>query len=373
MTFLASREFTAVLRGPSAVIFQQDTNLPLQITTGGISVLVVCASRWIKRSERVTMPGDLWIEVKGQGENLEESMPVLANTAITIVPFLALSANAAIGDLNIEIAFESTPGISEREFFQSYLPPEPTAPYFFRRINIAATLAVLSATEVHPEKERILRAANQYRLALDSWKLGSESMSTAHLWMAVEALTKARLRTEIAARKLATAEELAEDFGVEIKALDGKIRRDLILAGDLECYEKGRRASDGLEHGFLEYDKMRKLSAEVRDRLANYVRVAVFEMAGLDPETKRILISDPYDKPMGHFPMVKYLKGHLLGHGDVLAAKGNVYPTFRWNPTITETQVGADGKLEMRVTDNLTCELAEGISFRPARHEVWKP
>jgi hypothetical protein len=41
---------------------------------------------------------------------------------------------------------------------------------------VEAVLAVLNAVLKNTQNERLLRATNQYQLALDSWKLGAESM-----------------------------------------------------------------------------------------------------------------------------------------------------------------------------------------------------
>jgi hypothetical protein len=114
-----------------------------------------------------------------------------ANASLSVLPVLGLSANAAIGEPEIELGFENTAGITERSYFQSYIPPERDNLYAARSIDVSATVALLRALGAHPDSERLLRGANQYRIALQSWRLGRETLSLAHLWMAVEALTKA--------------------------------------------------------------------------------------------------------------------------------------------------------------------------------------
>jgi hypothetical protein len=368
------REFTVVMRGPSAVVFRQNENLLAEkfpSEAGPVNILYT--SRWIKKSEEVIVPGHLWIEIRGKGSNLEESLVPYANAGLALLPVLALSANAAIGEPEVEIGFDSTPNVSERDYFQNYVLPESGVVHFVRHINVKATVALLDAINRHPEAERLRRAANQYRLSLDSWKLGRETLSLAHLWMALEALTKAKIRSECANRALGSERELANSLGVKLNQLDSTIRRDLILNRDEECYEKSKQASNGFEHGFLGYDKIRELSKDTRHRMVKYIRNAILELSGLETEPLRVLTADPFDKPMGYWPLVKYVRGRLLGESSELAAREKAYPFLRWKPLINKCEVSEDGKINIQFSENLTAELGEGISFQPVSYEAWKP
>jgi hypothetical protein len=368
------RELTVVMRGPSAVVFRQNKNLLVEnfpSEAGPVNVLYT--SRWIKRSETVTVPGHLWIEIRGQSNNLEESLVPYANAGLALLPVLGVSANAAIGEPEIEVAFDSTSNVSEHDYFQSYVPPESDIVCFARHIDVETTVALLDAINRNPEAKRLRLAASQYQLALNSWKLGRETLSLAHLWMAIEALTKAKIRSEYTKRGLASEKELANSLGIELKQLDSTIRRDLILSGDEECYKKSKEASNGFEHGFLGYDKIHELSKGVRHPMATYIRNAILELSGLEAEPLRILTADPFDKPMGYWPVVKYVRGRLLSESSELAAKGNAYPFLRWKPVINKCEVTEDGKINIQLSENLTAELGEGVSFQAISYEAWKP
>lgn len=260
---------------------------------------------------------------------LEDILVPFANAGLALLPLLSLSANAAIGDPNIEIGFDSSPEVSEREYFQNYVPPESGVVHFARQIKVKETVAILNALNRNADAERIRRAANQYRLALDSWGLGQEALSLAHLWMALEALTKARIRHECTKRGISTGQELADSLGIELAQLDPTLRRDPILKGDEECYRKSKKASDGFEHGFLGYDKIHDLDRDTRHRMAQYIRAEVFDQLGLGGDTLGVLTNDPFDKPMDYWPVVKYVRGKLLGDNRELAAEGNAYPCKR--------------------------------------------
>jgi hypothetical protein len=368
------RQFTVVMRGSSAVVFRQNENLPVERFPSALGpVNIIYTSRWIKKNETVTVPGQLWIEIRGQGNNLEESLVPFANAGLALLPMLALSANAAIGEPEVEVAFDSSRNVTERDFFQNYIPPESDVVHFARLVDVKSTVALLNTINRHPEANRLYRAANQYQLALNSWKHGRETLSLAHLWMALEALTKARIRFEYRERGLSSEVELANTLGVELSHLDSTIRRDLILNGDEECYSKSKRASDGFEHGFLGYDRIRELSKDVRHRMAKYIRNEIFKLSRLESEPLTVLTSDPYDKPMGYWPVIKYVRGRLLGACPELAAKGNAYPFLRWKPVINRCEVTKDGKINIQFSENLTAEIGEAISFQPISYEAWKP
>lgn len=367
------KEFTVVMRGPSAVIFRERQNLLIQsFPTEFGPVNVTYASRWLKVNENELMPGHIWIEIRGQGSTLEEAIAPFANAGLMAIPIMALCSNAAIGDPEVEIAFDSTPDLTERDYFQSFVPFETGLLHAGRVINIEATIAFFDVLKKHSESERLLRAISQYHLTLNSWKLGHSIIALAHLWMAMEALTEVKLRSELATRGLKNDQALADDLGVEIKLLRPTIRKKLILNDD-ECYRKAKQASDGFEHGFEGLAKLRELSAEVRHRMANYIRFAIFELSGLEQGVMKTLISAPYDKPLGNWNIAKYLRGKLIGTGMQLARPGNAYPYIKWKSGIKKIAIDQVGNLEVQMTETFEPELAEGVSFQPSSHEVWKP
>src|SRR6185312_7791783 len=124
-----------------------------------------------------------------------------------------------------------------------------------------------------------------------------------HLWMSLEALTKAKIRAEIGARKLSTEDELAASLQVEKSELDATIRRRFLLQGDDECYTLAKKASDGFEHGFLGFDRLLDLSQKIRVRMAGYVRSAILELATVETSTKSIILSESFSDPIGPWPL----------------------------------------------------------------------
>lgn len=369
-----SREFRVAMRGPSSAIFRPKHNLLFEkFPTELGPVNIAYTSRWLKKSDGITVPGHLWIEVRGYASDLDTAIGTFANAGLAGISVIATCANAAIGEPQVEIAFESTAGAKERDYFQSFVAPEVGVLHSGRFIDVSATLSTLNSLKVNNDIERLLRATSHYSLALRNWKFGHATMSMAHLWMAIEALTKVKIRAESAARGASDPNELAALLGVEIKELDSTIRHKFILKGDTECYKQAKEASDGFEHGYLNFDRVIELSQNVRKRMASYVRTSIFDLIGVGGDTKSILLSSPFDAPLGHWPVAKYLRGKLCGDSDELAAPGNEYPFMRWSTVIKSCDIDQDGKLQIKFDEKFTAELAEGITFSLASLEMWRP
>lgn len=97
------KEFTVVMRGASSVIFQTNNNILVKDFPSSIGpVNIIYTSRLIKKNNNVSIPGHLWIEIKGKGRNLKDVLTPFANAGLAMLPILSLSANAAIDDPEIQ-------------------------------------------------------------------------------------------------------------------------------------------------------------------------------------------------------------------------------------------------------------------------------
>jgi hypothetical protein len=319
------------------------------------------------------VPGQLWIEVLGLAPDVGLAIPALANAGLSALSAISLAGNVAIEHPAIELAFENGEGgTTEREFFQAFVRPEGGDFREARFANHAAIGAVYDKLNASPEVERLQRAANQYRLALDHWRAGAESLVLAHLWMAIEALTKVQVRRLRKDGGFQSDEDLATALGVPLKELDATARRLHLLRGDEECYSKAKKASDGLEHGFLAFDEIHAHAEEVYERLAQYVRAALFAFCDLDERTKSIVLTDPYDKPMGTWPLVKFVRGKLLGKGTDLAPSNQAYPFIKWRSSVSSCTADAHGKMNFEFTESFTPQLGEGISLQLSSVQIWR-
>jgi hypothetical protein len=283
---------------------------------------------------------------------------------------IALSANAWIGDVEIRLAYDNSPGRSEREFFQAFgAEGESGATRFGRPIDCDATFALIVALANHAEQARLRRAAEQYRLALSNWLAGHEVLAIAHLWIAVEALTKVAIRRALRDTGAGTTTELAEAWGVPLKELDGEIRRRMIFRGDADAARKAREASDGIEHGYLDFGVIRELSGETRKVTAACVRGAIFEFADLGEPWRGRLLEERYSEPLRSW-IVRYLRGRLVGDVDDLAAPGEPYPTFIRTKTLEDVEMLEDGSYHFQMVENFRAPFSEGVEFQGRSFEV---
>jgi hypothetical protein len=246
---------------------------------------------------------------------------------------------------------------------------EPDAIRFGRPVDRGATSALFAVLADHRDTARLRRAIGQYSHALLNWTDGNEAMAIAHLWIAVEALTKVALRRECS-RAETDADGLAQSCGIEIQALDGEVRRRIIFQGDAEAARKARNASDGFEHGYLDFGEVRRLAAETRNATAGYVREAVIELAGVPEPYRARLLSPRYAKPLNSW-IVRYLRGTLVGDADDLAADGEAYPKVARTSEIQRLSLREDGMYDVSIGEHFSNRFNPAVEFRPTSFEVW--
>ena len=264
------------------------------------------------------VPRELVAEIEGDADSsLSQAIDIYWNVANGFTPAFALIGNSLADDLEVHLAFDATPGDSQHDFFQNFLPVDTGAPHHGREIAPEAAMAVFSALEQSPHKARLMRAAAYYREALRYLKPGQESLLILYLWMAVEALTKVALRTALT-RAACTENELLIKWGLASptadleslkkskRGLDGEVRRRLIFHGDAKCQADTVSASDGFEHGFKTLDEVMALALRAKAAgAAEHVRLAIFELMDLGAETTTTLTSGKYQKPGGIWPIAK--------------------------------------------------------------------
>jgi hypothetical protein len=139
-------------------------------------------TRYWNRGFDTPLAGDLQIEARGPAPSLDDAMSAFTNRAITLLPILATAANATIDNVDVEIAFDDTPDLDLRDFYQKRIPDEPIVPeHRMRRLRVAETVAFAQAALTHNEAHRLHRAMEYYRGALANWRRGYETLAVANL------------------------------------------------------------------------------------------------------------------------------------------------------------------------------------------------
>jgi hypothetical protein len=69
-------------------------------------------------------------------------------------------------------------------------------------------------------------------------------------------------------------------------------------------------------------------------KTAKYLRDAVFDVAGLGEEVRRVLLSEQYTRARGPGGVDTYVRSTLIGPESGLAAPGSEYPHYSWTAGI---------------------------------------
>ncbi len=153
------------------------------------------------------------------------------------------------------------------------------------------------------------------------------------------------------------------------RGLDGEVRRRLIFHGDDECQRVTVRASDGFEHGFEQFNKIRALAVRAKECGASeHVRRALFELLELAPAATATLTSGRYEKPRANWLITKYVRGTFLGPGDKLAAADQEYPLLRWEGRVSAFARKDDGTHELSFNESITPICEVDVEDEGARH-----
>jgi hypothetical protein len=365
--------YLVVLEASSAVRFDDDASLTLtDVPTRLGPVDIRLDTRYSAEGFEISVPRELLIQVRGDAESLDGARGEFTDAGRAIAPYLAFAANAAIDDPEFVLAFDTTPGSQSREMVQALRSWETGLPRSSRRLEPSFAGLLLSQLLQHPEHPRLHRAVVHYSEALKPWGQGATLRVLMHLWMAVEALTKAAIRHELSQRAVDQA-QLLEDWGVPIRQLDGEARRRLIFHEDDDVYDTARGASDAIEHSFQTFTDVHGEVAGIEDRLAAHVRAAIIEIADVDPETRAAALSRPYESPRESFPFRQIVRGRLTAPSDELAEPGLPYPWLDWDQTVSAFARNPDGGYRVTPTGQISPRLAPGVTFSMTSREIWGP
>jgi hypothetical protein len=332
------------------------------------------------------VPRELWAEVVGWADaDLTEAINVFWEAAEFFVPALAIICNAPVGSMTVELAIDGSPETEEHEYFQNFLPAELGRPRHTRAFPMERGRQFLAALSGSSEQARLLRACAFYREALRFLRPGEELQNVVYLWMAVEALTKVALRRECEASNC-SADDLVKNWSLagpdatpdQLRAakrgLDGEVRRRLIFHGATDSYKAACDASNGFEHGFEEFHRLRQLAVQSRrSESMEHVRRAIVELVGLDSAGVGALTAEQYLHPRANWPITKYMRGVFVGPADALAAPDKQYPFLVWKGTLKGFAATPTGGYEATFDETMTVSAGEGVQFRPTSFEVYGP
>lgn len=374
-----SANFVVACRGRASAIFRPHEALSLTYKDqAGWSRRMQFGTRYRNLGYSAAVPEDLWVHTEGPAPTIETAIRTAAVGSQDILVVIGLASNAWMGRIEPEVAFDSTKGKTAREFWQAFVPEAPIAVVPGRFVELPATKALLQVFQTSPYRDGLHRAAAQYYAALERWTLGAEIFVVAHLFMAAEALKIVALRHALAETKLGE-DDLATRWDYKPKPenrvkpfLESEARRRIVFQGDAACLSTAKKISDSFEHGFAyEGANLADDAALVAENVAAYVRKCLIKLAGVADAEQTILVSPPYDRPLGPLQLLNIFRATLRGLGEGYARPGDAYPIMKWKHRLAAVEVDSQGKYGFRPEEKLTAHIGKGFTMGAIRYEVW--
>lgn len=365
-------QYVVVIRAGSRLRFSPRENLQINAIIASRHVTFTFQTRYIEDNFEAAVPREIWIEARGQAESLNEAVEFFTNFANSILSVISFCANGYAGECIFHLAYDNTPQKNEREFFEQFVSDEKGLPLPSRVIKPNLVLPVLQQVASNPFFNRVTQAIVQYTLALEHWKRGSEVLCIAHLFMGMETLVYVIRSLEMSRLSCSSSEELALSLGIPLKELDSTLRRTILFQGDNDTHKQAKRASDGIEHGFLSFTEIRPLAQVVRDKTARYLREALIKLLELPQDIATALLMRPYDEPIGTIGYVRYFRGKLIGNEENLAAEGEEYPIMEWRFDVNAFAV-QDEKVTITFSQHITPRIGPNTQLLPMSVEIYGP
>ncbi len=206
-------QYVGILRAPTRLAFPRSITLQKIPRGSGRFDVVFWTEFRDEGFKSLRIVRELLARVSGPASSLHDAIGEFTILANQYAPVLATAANIVSGDMRLWLCFEQ-PSDGEtfagKQFSQSYDAGPQGLPTGSRWLDEGVGLACLRCfMKRGPDEARLQRAIKQYQQALLHWGPGSETLAVAHLWIAIEALTKVIERRH---RGSLTSDQLAEKW-----------------------------------------------------------------------------------------------------------------------------------------------------------------
>jgi hypothetical protein len=360
---MTKRLWIVSLLARSAIRLKDDTMLNIRATPESTVPVVgirlrnqVCQS-----TDGTRFVGALVAEAAGNCANSQEAAGLLANLANPYYQVMAVAANAAVDDPLDFIAYAPPLGRNDGGEFVIQRHSQTRAPApVVRDLPVDGLMTLIQRLQVHLREDRVHRAMAHYRQALNNMAPNNWVLAGECLYLAVENLGRVVYQRLLKEADLPDGPEskhaLALKHGLKPKdnndrshlgKLDACIREEHIFQGDRACYKKLVDASDGFEHGYMDFDKIRNLTDAVTRKAFAYVRRAILREIGVSPSSP--LLDPKFDVPLGDWrPVLEVEGGYTDSAAIPLPDLGDENVTAVWPNFVGPTIIPSIG----RVVDN---------------------
>jgi hypothetical protein len=363
-------DYVTVLRAPSAALLLPDQGFEINFND---PARVRLRSLWREQGLEHPVPADLWVEVRGRAESLDEAVRRHGPLARGAASVLAFVANAAVEPLEVELAYDATEGRTEREYLQVFVRDPSPIPKGGRVVPTDRLQPCFDAILALGEVPRLQRTLFQYDHALRNWRIGTEYQSLDHLWIAAENIAELLLNQRIGDND---PKEFARALGITVdRERPGAPRppwkqelkswglRELVFEGDRAAYDTARTATNGYEHGFLDLNDVQLQAVQATPAVFSHLRRSIADVLSFTGEYRDWLLDRT---PVDVASTRKVMRGLLLGEvadPTHLAAPGEPYPILRWRTRLSRFVREGD-EFNASFTERMTVTVAEGVQFQ---------
>jgi len=364
------RPFVVVMKGPSGVRFAPDAGSRFFLPVEGRQAEVRVRTDWVEAGLDHPLPRELVVEVRVEALTADSALDIARVLAGGVVPVIAFTTNVHIGRVEPHIAFETTPGVAERDLVEYFVPDERGLVAPSRGADPELVRRTAEAVFSAASPKRVGAALAQYHQALDNYHLGGETLAVAHLFMAAEALCEPILALHVE-RTGRTEAQLMDDHDLARRGdLLSWARRELVFDGESGIHKAAKHASDGFEHGYLSVAEVRASAEAVCDEVFRLVRGTIADVLCVD-EATRVELVETFGKPGDIQSLRRRVVGKLTGEGDQLAHDDRAYPVLEWHSSIAHFNLDEAGEPDVRFSDRFTVRTAEEIGFQLRSMEIY--
>jgi hypothetical protein len=357
--------------------FSDDIGLYLQIKNkdGNVQYILSAFPRYVDQ-EGIRVPIGINIKVIGHSENMMTALQHSTELAEKLRTSISMISNCYVEHARPDIIIERRNDNEDQKFFK--FMRERKLPLPIRRIiHAKLVLLVIGAIDNHRDHRRIERSMAHYCDALSEWAPGYEMNCLARLYMAVENLSKVVMRQKLNALSI-DEERLAMEWGIEEtdnlqrrKRLENEVKKRLIFSGDDKCFALARRASDGFEHGYMEFGELSQIARENLVKTARYFRRSLINCLNLPSEVSEILLGNGYNRPYGESRIYRYTSGYFKGNIDFDAIKNENDTPLKWTSKFTGFSKKLEGIFEMIWEDSFDSRSRDKVFYKLEQHKAW--
>ena len=320
------------------------------------------------------IPRGLWVDARGRASSIDQAVESFSSAATELATILTISANAPAAPTEADIAYDATPGLQRREFYQRFIAAEQDLPRNSISIDTQATLRLLQATfAVEPPEAqiRLMRSYSEYRQALQHIAPGQEALALLYLYMAMRTVAPTILeefRTTLGMNRAS----LLKEWNTTPKRLrDEAVAR--FFFERREDYERVRLIFDNFVEGEVTIRQAPQAAATLVRDVATSARRFLVSLARPGQEVADVLLGSKYESPVEWWPISRVIRGHLVGAGENPAAQSQEYPYLAWRSTIRSMNVAETGEYKADTTEEISPVLADGFSFEASAFQIYGP